>query len=137
MQIALNSAPPDLAETFLQAVRAEGMPRPQLTASDISSRARSETPPGRAQSSLRRCCRLPGSRPVVLYRLYGYLATPERHSPSESERHGEHQAAWAAGATVCARGSPSKQVRTVNSGNFVHYGLRCVNAFSMTIQIAN
>jgi hypothetical protein len=36
LQIAFNSAPPDLAETFLQAVRAEGMPRPQLTASDIT-----------------------------------------------------------------------------------------------------
>jgi hypothetical protein len=36
LQIALNRAPPDLAETFLQAARAKGMPRRRLMAGDIT-----------------------------------------------------------------------------------------------------
>jgi hypothetical protein len=58
----------------------------------------------RARSSLRQCCRFRAVGPVVLYRS---LRLAGDAGAAQSERQGEHQAAWAAGATACAGGSPA------------------------------
>jgi hypothetical protein len=82
LQIALNSARPDLAETFLQAARAERMPRPQLTAGDITFTCTIGDTGGQGTVFSATVLPFPGQSGLwVLYRLYGYVATPERHSP--------------------------------------------------------
>ena len=84
MQIASNNARPDLAKTFLQAARAEGMPAPQLTAGDVTFTCTIGGTAVRGTIVTATVLPFPGQSGLwYVYRLYGYLATPERHSPRD------------------------------------------------------
>jgi hypothetical protein len=77
LQVASNNERRDLAETFLQAARAEGVPNPQITAGDASFTCTLSG--GQVKGSMVAATIVPFSGPAPMwsvYRLYGYIAAP-------------------------------------------------------------
>ena len=123
LQIASNNARPDLAETFLQAARAEGMPRPQLTAGDVTFTCTMGATAVRGTLVTATLLPFPGQSGLwYVYRLYGYLATPERQQDAEKvSQQGvqsfrinpqwQAQQQQIAGAAVAADNARSQQIR--------------------------
>jgi Short C-terminal domain len=85
LRIESNNARPDLASAFLQSARAEGMPNPQLTAGDVSITCNLNGIPVRGVLVVATVVPFPGQAGLwYVYRLYGYLAPPDRQKDAEA-----------------------------------------------------
>jgi hypothetical protein len=79
LNIESNNVRPDLASSFLQSARAEGMVRAQLTAGDVAITCNLNGAPVRGVLVVATVVPFPGQASLwYVYRLYGYIAPPDR-----------------------------------------------------------
>jgi hypothetical protein len=84
VQVELNNARPDLATTFLQSARNEGMPYARLTAGDVAFTCQLNGVPMRGSFVVATILPFPGRATLwSVYRLYGYLTAPDRQQEGE------------------------------------------------------
>jgi hypothetical protein len=123
LQIASNSARPDVAQTYGPQARSEGMPGAQLTAGDVTFTCTMGGTAVHGKFITATLLPLPGQSGLwYIYRLYGYLAAPGHEQ--DAERVAEQgvnsfrinpqwqaQQQQIAGAAVAADNARSQQIR--------------------------
>ena len=83
-QVESNNNRQDLAGYFMQSVREEGMTSAQLTAGDVAFSCTGQHGPLRGHIFAATLYPFPGRSGLwYIYRLYGYLASPERQQDAE------------------------------------------------------
>lgn len=84
LQITSNSARQDLAATFSQSARNDGLNTAQLTAGDVKFTCNLNGKPVQGKYVAATIPLAPGRSPMwAMYRLYGYLATPDREQEAQ------------------------------------------------------
>jgi hypothetical protein len=123
IQIVSNNARPDLAATFLPTARSEGMPNPRLSAGDVTFTCTINCVKLRGMFVTATVMPVPGQASLwYVYRLYGYLVSPEREQDAQKVTQQAVQSlkvnpAWQAqqqqiaNAAVAADNARSQQIR--------------------------
>ena len=123
LQIVSSNARVDLANTFLQSAHAEGMARAQITAGDVTFTCMMGSTPVRGKFVTATVLPFPGQSGLwYVYRLYGYLATPDRQQDADRvaqqgmqsfrvNPQWQAQQQQIAGAAVAADNARSQQIR--------------------------
>jgi hypothetical protein len=85
LNITSNNQRPDLASSFMQSARSEGMGRAQLTAGDVAITCNLNGSQVSGFIAVATIMPFPGQASIwSVYRLYGYIAPPDRQKEAEA-----------------------------------------------------